>query len=161
MVWIVYSMYFLCMVFPCDAPLDQQSGSPDWEICMCKHDHHKILCVSLARILLFFCRDMLFQYWIVHPLPNDEIEEVGQFEFHHTHYLLFLFPFFLVQISVDALESLRQSCEFVCPNDGFLEQVTNDDLILWSRTLLNKVWAAKITMCQADNMIICFLCYCS
>ncbi|RVX04860.1 hypothetical protein CK203_019140 [Vitis vinifera] len=23
----------------------------------------------------------------------------------------------------DALESLRQSCEFVCPNDGFLEQL--------------------------------------
>ena len=23
----------------------------------------------------------------------------------------------------DALESLRQSCEFVFPNDGFLEQV--------------------------------------
>ncbi|CDP20101.1 unnamed protein product [Coffea canephora] len=23
----------------------------------------------------------------------------------------------------DALESLRQSCEFVCPNDGFLDQV--------------------------------------
>jgi len=23
----------------------------------------------------------------------------------------------------DALESLREVCEFVCPNDGFLEQV--------------------------------------
>ncbi|CDP19238.1 unnamed protein product [Coffea canephora] len=23
----------------------------------------------------------------------------------------------------DALESLRQSCEFVCPNDGFLDQL--------------------------------------
>lgn len=34
-------------------------------------------------------------------------------------FLLLFWPF----IPADALESLRQSCEFVCPNDGFLEQV--------------------------------------
>lgn len=28
-----------------------------------------------------------------------------------------------IYIPPDALESLRQSCEFVCPNDGFLDQV--------------------------------------
>lgn len=29
----------------------------------------------------------------------------------------------MFSFTADALESLRQSCEFVCPNDGFLEQV--------------------------------------
>lgn len=34
------------------------------------------------------------------------------------------FPLLFCQcIPADALESLRQSSEFVCPNDGFLEQV--------------------------------------
>ena len=30
---------------------------------------------------------------------------------------------YVFSCTADALESLRQSCEFVCPNDGFLEQV--------------------------------------
>lgn len=30
----------------------------------------------------------------------------------------------------DAIESLRQSCEFVCPNDGFLDQVTQGSSLL-------------------------------
>lgn len=35
--------------------------------------------------------------------------------------------------TADALESLRQSCENVCPNDGFLEQVCAvKGLFVWS-----------------------------
>lgn len=37
-----------------------------------------------------------------------------------------LFPLYF---PADALESLRQSCEFVCPNDGFLEQVIKGNAI--------------------------------
>lgn len=37
-------------------------------------------------------------------------------------FLLSIF-FFCWHIPADALESLRHSCEFVCPNDGFLDQV--------------------------------------
>lgn len=46
----------------------------------------------------------------------------------NLHFFCSLFPFFFSSficpcIPADALESLRQSCETVCPNDGFLEQV--------------------------------------
>lgn len=36
---------------------------------------------------------------------------------------LLLFENFCCFVSTDAIESLRQNCEFVCPNDGFLDQV--------------------------------------
>lgn len=41
----------------------------------------------------------------------------------YTHYPLVPFSPFAFSVLADALESLKQSCEFVCPNDGFLEQV--------------------------------------
>lgn len=41
------------------------------------------------------------------------------------HHLCLSFGFFYLRIIIaDALESLRKSCESVCPNDGFLDQVT-------------------------------------
>jgi hypothetical protein len=44
-------------------------------------------------------------------------------------YFLFIYYFiFSLRVPVDALESLRQSCESVGPNDGFLEQVMQDML---------------------------------
>ena len=41
-----------------------------------------------------------------------------------TPFMSFFFFFNLRIIIADALESLRKSCESVCPNDGFLDQVT-------------------------------------
>lgn len=37
--------------------------------------------------------------------------------------LLMALFFFFIHIPADALESLKQSYEYVCPNDGFIEQV--------------------------------------
>ncbi|CAB4316636.1 unnamed protein product [Prunus armeniaca] len=40
----------------------------------------------------------------------------------------------------DALGSLRQSCEFVCPNDGFLDQVIQGTLI----SKCTRKWASRL-----------------
>jgi hypothetical protein len=53
-----------------------------------------------------------------------KICDVISFEF-----IFFIYYFiFSLRVPVDALESLRQSCESVGPNDGFLEQVMQDML---------------------------------
>jgi len=45
------------------------------------------------------------------------------------YFIFFIYYFiFSLRVPVDALESLRQSCESVGPNDGFLEQVMQDML---------------------------------
>ncbi len=40
------------------------------------------------------------------------------------HFFSSSYFFSCLHIPADALASLKQSCEFVCPNDGFLEQVS-------------------------------------
>ena len=44
-------------------------------------------------------------------------------EIENIMLLMSLFFFFFIHIPADALESLKQSYEYVCPNDGFIEQV--------------------------------------
>jgi len=48
---------------------------------------------------------------------------LGFFSNEIENIMLLMAPFFFIHIPADALESLKQSCEFVCPNDGFIEQV--------------------------------------
>lgn len=48
---------------------------------------------------------------------------INHFTFSFIGYKISLSIFVHLNIPPDALESLRQSNESVCPNDGFLEQV--------------------------------------
>lgn len=68
-------------------------------------------------------------------------------------FFAFFFHFFPLPfcpcIPADALESLRQSCESVCPNDGFLEQVIlalQYQSVVYTLTLGFKVLKAVISL---------------
>ena len=63
--------------------------------------------------------------------------------FGDNFFLIFLFskscPFSLY-CAADARESLQQSCESICPNDGFLEQVIQGNAISSSDSLGDSIF---------------------
>lgn len=120
-------------------------------LCMCSLQcsyHYSIfdenwtpICRRFEQIHCFF--GVMWIYSLVHvqfgwlfSQKNENMPLAFQTYVILLFFLSFLFPF-CPCIPADALKSLRQSCNFVCPNDGFLEQVVYSiDISSWTQSWL-------------------------
>jgi len=121
MVWSLLSFFFLCSAAIITAYLmktEQLSleglntstfylehfGSADW--------------LMLMAFIVYFLK-----IWWLFCLTTIKIRVVVSLNFELFNISSFSLFIFSLCVPADALESLRRSCESVCPNDGFLEQV--------------------------------------